>query len=89
MFILATGEEKLPFGMLQEQEEEHLCALMSKWKRKGEDMRDRGCWQALNVLLLHIALLCSLRPPALCSVEMKQHVVKWLSHTLEPFKDDA
>lgn len=57
--------------MLQEQEEEHLCALMSKWKRKGEDMRDRGCWQALNVLLLHIALLCSPRPPALCSVDAK------------------
>lgn len=57
--------------MLQEQEEEHLCALMSKWRREGEDMRDRGCWQALNVLLLHMALLCSLRPPALCSVDAK------------------
>lgn len=57
--------------MLQEQEEEHLCALMSKWKRKGEDMRERGCWQPLNVLLLHTALLCSLPPPARCWLDAK------------------
>lgn len=57
--------------MLQEKEEEHLCALMSKWKRKGEDMRDWGCWQAMNVLLLHITPLCSLYPRALYWVDAK------------------
>lgn len=79
--------------MLQEKEEEHLCVLMSRWRKKGKDMRDWSCWQAMNVLLLlHIALCCSLHPQALYSVdvkllsllEMKQHVVKWLSHHLEP-----
>lgn len=57
--------------MLQEKEEEHLCALMSKWKTKGEDMRDWRCWQAMNVVLLHTTLHCSLYPQALYSVDAK------------------
>lgn len=34
-------------------------------------MRDWSCWQAMNVLLLHIALCCSLHPQALYSVDVK------------------
>lgn len=56
--------------MLQEKEEEHLCVLM-RWRKKGKDMRDWGCWQAMNVLLLHIALCCSLLPQVLYSVDVK------------------
>lgn len=62
--------ENCPFGMLQEKEEEHLCVLMSRWRKKGKDMRDRSCWQAMNVLL-HITLCCSLHPQALYSVDVK------------------
>lgn len=57
--------------MLQEKEEEHLCALMSRWRKRGKDMRDGSFWQAMNVFLLHIALCCSLYPRALYSVDVK------------------
>lgn len=82
--------------MLQDKEEEHLCALTSGWKTKAEDMRDWSCWQAVNVLLLHITLhsaVCILKlftrrmRSFFSLLEMKQHVVEWLSHSPEPFKD--
>lgn len=57
--------------MRQEKKEEHLCALMSRWKPEGEDRRDWSCWQAVNVLLLHMTLHCRLHPQALYSVDAK------------------
>lgn len=57
--------------LLQEKEEKHLCALMSRWRKKGKDMRDWSCWQAMNVFVLLVTLCCSVNPQTLYSLYVK------------------
>lgn len=58
-----TKIEKQPLGVLQQKEEEHLCALMlmmseymEKRASEGKEVKGWSCWQALNVQLPHITL---------------------------------
>lgn len=89
--------ENVPFGMLQEKEEEHLCALMSKWKTKaktwGTGVVGRqwmsSSFASLSTAVCILQLFTRWMRSFFSLLEMKQHVVKWLSHSPEPFKDDG
>lgn len=71
--------KKLPVGVLWQNEEEHLCALMlmmseymEKRASEGREVWGWRCWQAVNVQVPHITLHHTLYPRyALCSQDVE------------------